>query len=145
MKQRVRAVLVTPGGTTLLMKRVRPGRDPYWIVVGGGVEDTDADHEAALLREIREEIGGEAEIVRPFRQLENASGETEHFYLARVGTWNFADRSGPEFQRDDRGEYILEEFPLTTEALAGLNLLPEEISVALCRALDRGDDLLAPA
>ncbi|MFJ1841385.1 NUDIX domain-containing protein [Streptomyces sp. NPDC088146] len=126
------------------MKRVRPGRDLYWVIVGGGVEDTEANYEAALLREIREEIADEAEIVRPFHQLENASGETEHFYLARIKTWNFADRSGPEFPRDDRGEYILEEISLTTEALAELNLLPEKISAALCQALDHGD-LLAPA
>ncbi|MEU7073020.1 NUDIX domain-containing protein [Streptomyces narbonensis] len=143
MKQRVRAILITPNDTTLLMKRVRPGRAPYWVVVGGGVEDTDVDHEAALLREIREEIAGEAEIVRPFHQLTNASGETEHFYLARIKTWNFDDRSGPEFQQHDRGEYLLEEIPLTTEALTALNLLPEEIAVVLCDALDHGD-LLAP-
>ncbi|QNE78984.1 NUDIX domain-containing protein [Streptomyces finlayi] len=143
MKQRVRAILITPDNTTLLMKRVRPGRTPYWVVVGGGVEETDANHEAALLREIREEIAGEAEIVRPFHQLKNPSGETEHFYLARIKTWNFADRSGPEFQRDDRGEYLLEEIPLTSEALAAVNLLPEEISVVLREVLDHGE-LLAP-
>ncbi|MEU9339364.1 NUDIX domain-containing protein [Streptomyces sp. NPDC048290] len=139
MKQRVRAILITPDSTTLLMKRVRPGRAPYWVAVGGGVEDTDTTHETALLREIREEITGEAQIVRPFHQLKNPSGETEHFYLARITTWNFADRSGPEFQRDDRGEYLLEEIPLTPEALAALNLLPEEISVVLRAALKQGD------
>ncbi|MFD0369714.1 NUDIX domain-containing protein [Streptomyces sp. NPDC127114] len=144
MKQRVRAILITPSNTTLLMKRVRPGRSPYWVVVGGGVEDTDASHEAALLREIREEVAGEAEIVRLFHRLTNAAGETEHFYLARITSWNFNDRSGPEFQGDDRGQYLLEEIPLTPEALAELNLLPEEISVAVREALVHGD-LLAPA
>ncbi|MGW6202073.1 NUDIX hydrolase [Streptomyces sp. NPDC055089] len=143
MKTRVRAILITPENTTLLMKRVRPGRTPYWVVVGGGVEDTDASHEAALLREIREEIAGEAEIVRRFHQLKNPAGETEHFYLARITTWNFADRSGPEFQRDDRGEYLLDEIPLTPESLAAVNLLPEEISVVLREALNHGN-LLAP-
>ncbi|MFR9727517.1 NUDIX hydrolase [Streptomyces sp. MS19] len=143
MKQRVRAILVTPDNTTLLIKRVRSGRPPYWVVVGGGVENTDADHEAALLREVREEIAGEAEIVRPFHQLTNPSGETEHFYLARIRTWNFENRSGPEFQRDDRGEYVLEEIPLTPDALADVNLLPAEISIALREALAHGD-LLAP-
>lgn len=45
----------------------------------------------------------------------------------------------PEFQRDDRGEYLLDEIPLTTEAIAGVNLLPEEISHLLRVALEHGD------
>ncbi|NUP19907.1 MAG: NUDIX domain-containing protein [Streptomyces sp.] len=137
--QRVRAILITPHDTTLLMKRIRPGRDPYWVIVGGGVEDSDATRENALLREVREEIAGEAEIVRLLHRSTNASGETEYFYVARVTTWTFADRTGPEFQRDDRGEYVLDEIPLTSEAIAGVNLLPEEISAVLREALDRGD------
>lgn len=139
MKNRVRAVLITPASTTLLMKRIRPGRDPYWVLVGGGVEATDPHHEAALLREIREEIAGKADIVRLFHQMTNGSGETEYVYLARIQEWNFADRSGPEFQRDDRGEYILDELPLTPEAIADVNLLPEEISAILREALEHGD------
>lgn len=139
MKARVRAVLITPSGTTLLMKRIRPGTEPYWVLVGGGVEDTDPDHEAALLREIREEIAGEASILRLFHQTANGSGETEYVYLARIEKWNFADRTGPEFERDDRGEYVLDEIPLTPEAIADVNLLPQEISAELRKALTRGD------
>ncbi|MFF4496190.1 NUDIX hydrolase [Streptomyces sp. NPDC001546] len=143
MKERVRAVLVTPKGTTLVIKRVRPGVDPYWVIVGGGVEESDATREEALLREVREEIAGDAEIVRLLHEMENAKGEKEFFYLARINTWDFENRSGPEFARSDRGEYILEEVPLTTQAIADLNLLPGEISTVLRRALDSGD-LLAP-
>lgn len=139
MKQRVRAVLITPDDTMLLMKRVRPGIAPYWVIIGGGVEDSDASREDALLREIREEIAGEAEIVRLLHQLENPKGEVEYFYLARISTWNFADRTGPEFQRDDRGEYILEEIPLTAKAIAEVNLLPEQISDVLRESLDRDE------
>ncbi|MEU5833076.1 NUDIX domain-containing protein [Streptomyces diacarni] len=139
MKQRVRAILITPNDTTLLMKRIRPGQDPYWVIIGGGVEDSDANREAALLREIREEIAGEAHNLHPFDEMQNTRGETEYFCLARIGTWNFDDRTGLEFQRDDRGEYILDGVPLTSEAIASVNLLPEEISILLREALDRGD------
>ncbi|MFF3842798.1 NUDIX domain-containing protein [Streptomyces sp. NPDC001930] len=139
MKQRVRAVLVTPSGTTLVIKRIRPGVDPYWVIVGGGVEENDATREEALLREVREEIAGDAEIVRLLHEMENAKGEKEFFYLARIDTWDFENRTGPEFDRTDRGEYILEEVPLTAKAIADLNLLPGEISTVLCHALDRGD------
>ncbi|MFD0572493.1 NUDIX domain-containing protein [Kitasatospora gansuensis] len=143
-KQRVRAVLVTPAGTTLVIKRIKPGADPYWVLVGGGVEDTDTSNEAALLREIREEIAGEAEVLRHLHELTNNAGETEHFYIARVTTWNFADRSGPEFERNDRGEYLLEEIPLTPEAIAALNLMPPQIKDVLAAATGPGG-LLATA
>ncbi|MGI5262389.1 NUDIX domain-containing protein [Streptomyces angustmyceticus] len=106
------------------------------MVIGGGVEDSDATHEDALLREVREEIAGEAEIVRLCHQLKNSKGETEHFYLARITQWNFDDKTGPEFHRNDRGQYFLDEVPLTTEALAGVKLLPEEISHLLREALE---------
>ncbi|MDR3084428.1 MAG: NUDIX domain-containing protein [Streptomyces sp.] len=139
MKQRVRAILITPDNTMLLMKRIRPGNAPYWVIIGGGVEAGDATREDALLREVREEIAGEAEIGRLLHQLENPKGETEYFYLARITQWNFDDKTGPEFQREDRGEYILDEIPLTTEAIADVNLLPEEISTVLRAALERGD------
>ncbi|MEU3407677.1 NUDIX domain-containing protein [Streptomyces sp. NPDC006670] len=141
MKERVRAILVTPKGTTLVVKRVRPGVDPYWVIVGGGVEESDATREEALLREVREEIAGDAEIVRLLHEMENAKGEKEWFYLARINTWDFENRTGPEFGRSDRGEYILEEVPLTAQAIADLNLLPQEISTVLRRALDSGDPL----
>ncbi|WP_344447809.1 NUDIX domain-containing protein, partial [Kitasatospora nipponensis] len=131
-------------GTTLLTKRTRPGIDPYVVLVGGGVEDTDPTLEDALLREIREEIAGEGQIERPFAELTNDKGETEHFFLVSIKTWNFADRTGPEFSRDDRGEYLLEEVPLTAEAVTTLNLLPHEIKTRLADAIKAGD-LLATA
>ncbi|MFI5527015.1 NUDIX domain-containing protein [Kitasatospora sp. NPDC051853] len=144
MKQRVRAVLLTPTGTTLVMKRVRPGTDPYWVLIGGGIEDTDTTLEDGLLREIREEIAGTGEVIRPFAELTNDKGETEHFYLVSVTEWNFAARTGPEFDRDDRGEYHLEEVPLTTDAIKTLNLLPPQIKHLLADAIEAGN-LLATA
>ncbi|MFD4241452.1 NUDIX domain-containing protein [Streptomyces sp. NPDC058525] len=47
-----------------------PRHPPYQVLVGGGVEPEDADLEAALLREVREEIAGEAVNLHPFCQLE---------------------------------------------------------------------------
>ncbi|MEV7122926.1 NUDIX domain-containing protein [Kitasatospora griseola] len=144
MKQRVRAVLLTDRGTMLVINRVRSGIDPYQVLVGGGVEDQDTSLEAALLREIREEIAGEATDVRPFRQLPNDKGEIEHFYTARIAAWNFDDRTGPEFARDDRGAYLLQEVPLTADALGALNLMPPQIRTALLDAIDDGT-LVTPA
>ncbi|MGW7102860.1 NUDIX domain-containing protein [Streptomyces sp. NPDC054838] len=138
MKQRVRAILLTTASTMLVINRIRPGIPPYQVLVGGGVEPEDADLEAALLREIREEIAGEAVDLHPFSQLENDKGETEHFYTAQIVVWNFDDRTGPEFARDDRGEYLLEEVSLTAEAVEALNLMPPQIKDALLDAIRAG-------
>jgi 8-oxo-dGTP pyrophosphatase MutT (NUDIX family) len=142
-KQRVRAVLLTDRATMLVINRIRPGIPPYQVLVGGGVEDEDTGLEAALLREIHEEIAGTATNLRPFHELKNDKGETEHFYTADITTWNFDDRSGPEFARGDRGEYLLEEVPLTVDAVSALNLMPPEIKTALLAALDKGTLLSA--
>ncbi|MEU3316927.1 NUDIX domain-containing protein [Streptomyces sp. NPDC006662] len=144
MMQRVRAILLTTAGTMLVINRIRPGITPYQVLVGGGVEPEDADLEAALLREVREEIAGEAADLHPFCRLENDKGEIEHFYTAQIAEWNFEDRTGPEFARDDRGNYLLEEVPLTAEAIEALNLMPPQIKDTLLDAI-RAGSLTTPA
>jgi 8-oxo-dGTP pyrophosphatase MutT (NUDIX family) len=136
--ERVRAILLTPVDTLLLIKRIRPGIPAYWVFPGGGVESSDTSLEAALEREIREEIAGDAEILGLFHSIER-SDQRELFYLARIGQWSFEDRTGPEFSETGRGEYQLEEVPLTPEAIGGLNLKPDEMGVLLRGAIDRGD------
>jgi 8-oxo-dGTP pyrophosphatase MutT (NUDIX family) len=63
MTVRVRALLITPDGGLLTIRRVRPGQDPYWVLPGGGVEDGETA-EAAALRELREETTLTARIDR---------------------------------------------------------------------------------
>ncbi|MFD4395477.1 NUDIX domain-containing protein [Kitasatospora sp. NPDC058397] len=137
MQHRVRAVLLTPNDTMLLIKRIRPGIDPYWVIVGGKIEPTDASPEEALLREVREEIAGEAQIVSLLHTIET-DDERQVFYLATIEKWSFEDRTGPEFTQEGRGEYLLEEVPLTTEALDAISLLPQEIATVLRGAVERG-------
>ncbi|MEV7278687.1 NUDIX domain-containing protein [Streptomyces sp. NPDC093111] len=122
----------------LVISRIRPGVPPYQVLVGGGVEPEDTSLEAALLREVREEIAGEAFDLHPFCRLENDKGETEHFYLARIAVWNFDDRTGSELTRDDRGEYLLQEVPLTAEAIESSNLMPPQVKDALLDAIRAG-------
>ncbi|MFD8922879.1 NUDIX domain-containing protein [Streptomyces sp. NPDC059569] len=137
MRQRVRAVLITPTNTMLAIKRIRPGLPEYWVLPGGGVEADDESLESALHREVREEIAGHAEITGLLRILESGD-EQQFFYLARIKQWNFDQRSGPEFSRDDRGEYLLEEVPLTAEGLDAINLKPDEITDEIRNALNDG-------
>lgn len=137
MTERVRAILTTPTGTTLLIKRIKPGVPAYWVLPGGGVEPADLKHEAALRREIHEELAGQIETPRLLHSLQRGD-DTEFFYLADITTWSFEDRSGPEFSQEGRGEYLLEELPLTPEALRAINLKPDEITEVIVSALHNG-------
>ena len=133
MIERVRAVLVTPAGQLLLIRRTRPGARPYWVLPGGHVEADDPNLRAALIREIREECGAEPQIIGLLQVLTDEHLR-EHFYLARIQSWSETERTGPEFDDPDRGEYRLEEVPLTVSALEAINLEPEEIAALLLNA-----------
>jgi ADP-ribose pyrophosphatase YjhB (NUDIX family) len=54
MTDRVRALLITPAGELLTIRRIRPGKDPYWVLPGGGI-DAGEDLETALALELHEE------------------------------------------------------------------------------------------
>ncbi|MET8749294.1 NUDIX domain-containing protein [Streptomyces sp. NPDC004667] len=137
MKERVRAVLVTADDTMLVIRRTKPCIPEYWVLPGGGVEPGDESREAALHREIHEEIAGKAHIIRLLHTMESED-ERQLFYLARIATWSFEDRTGPEFSAEGRGEYMLEEIPLTVEALDGINLKPDEIAHVLRGTMEAG-------
>lgn len=140
MGDRVRALLVTADKRLLIIKRLRPGRAPYWVLPGGRVEPDDHGLEAALHREIREEVAGRAEI-HSLLQTVPLGGDTQYIYLARIHSWNFADRNGPEFARTDQGDYFLEQIPLELSVLAGINILPPETADLLRRTIGSGIDL----
>ncbi|MCX4502163.1 NUDIX hydrolase [Streptomyces anulatus] len=137
MLERVRAVLVTADDTMLVIRRTKPGIPEYWVLPGGGVEPSDESREAALHREIHEEIAGKADFIRLLHTMET-DDERQLFYLACIVTWSFEDRTGPEFSAEGRGEYALEEIPLTLEGLDGIDLKPEEIAHVLRGAVGGG-------
>jgi ADP-ribose pyrophosphatase YjhB (NUDIX family) len=141
MTNRVRALLITPEGGLLTIRRVRPGQDPYWVLPGGGVEDGE-DLEAALARELREELAATADVHSLLYILDHG-GDRQYFYLARARSWSAsaADRSGPEFTDPARGEYHLQPVPLTPEALGRINLKPDGLAQFLLRYLGAGADL----
>jgi TDG/mug DNA glycosylase family protein len=55
-RRAVRALVLDSRGRTLLVHWPRPGGSPFWIAPGGGVEPGESD-EAALVRELEEELG----------------------------------------------------------------------------------------
>jgi len=138
---RVRAVLVTSDHDLLTIKRIRPGQDPYWVLPGGGVE-VGEDLEAALARELREELAAAADVHSLLYVLERGR-ERQYFYLARVHSWSAdpGDRTGPEFADPARGEYRLQAIPLTAGALTAIDLKPGELAEFLAGQLGAGVDL----
>lgn len=129
-KRNARAILLD-GDELVLIKRTKPGRDPYWVTVGGGVEAEDASIEHALHREVFEELGGKlsrAELVHLITDsLDNGLG-VQHIFAARLDQMDIQARTGTEFDKPDRGSYEVVRVPFTAEAIRQLNLMPPELA-----------------
>ncbi|MFH8637157.1 NUDIX hydrolase [Streptomyces goshikiensis] len=129
-KRNARAILLD-GDELVLIKRTKPGRDPYWVTVGGGVEADDVTIEDALHREVFEELGGKlsrAELVHLITDsLENGLG-VQHIFAARLDQMDIKARTGAEFDDPERGSYEIVRVPFTAEAIRQLNLMPPELA-----------------
>jgi ADP-ribose pyrophosphatase YjhB (NUDIX family) len=59
-RQAARAILIDDHGRLVLIKRTKSGQAPYWTAPGGGVDPSDESVDAALHRELAEELGAAA-------------------------------------------------------------------------------------
>lgn len=126
-RQAARAILIDDRGRLVLIRRTKPGQPPYWTAPGGGVENGDGSVEAALHRELAEELGAEvAEASRVF--LDSSPSDSgvavQHFFVARLLTLDEARRSGPELADPSRGGYDVDRVDLLGDDLAGVDLKP---------------------
>ncbi|MFI1649782.1 NUDIX domain-containing protein [Streptomyces avidinii] len=130
IKRNARAILLD-GDDLVLIKRTKPGRDPYWVTVGGGVEAEDASIEDALHREVFEELGGKlskAELVHLITDSLDGGLGVQHIFAARLEQMDLAARTGTEFDKPERGGYEVVRVPFTAEAVRQLNLMPPELA-----------------
>ncbi len=125
---RIRAILIDQQSRVILLKRIKPNREPYWVAPGGGLESTDTSPEDALRRELWEELGATADIQRPVLWIEN-----QIFYLCRLIEMNLEQRNGPEYDDPARGAYVPQ--AIAPDQLADLNILPPELKVFLIDTL----------
>ncbi|QOC93895.1 NUDIX domain-containing protein [Micromonospora craniellae] len=106
VRRSARAIAVDDLGRLVLIKRTRPGSLPYWTTPGGGVEPDDLSMTATLTRELREELGAEADIAQQVLILSEQTDEgmlVQHFFLCHIRTIDLARRCGPEFEDPSRG------------------------------------------
>lgn len=130
-KERVRAVLLD-GDEIILFRRTRPGVPLYWAFPGGGVEEQDAGLEAALLRELDEELRARVDRPVPLTALETLNDrgrlEIQHLYACRLVSMDFESRYGPEFANPAKGEYAVERLPFSKEGLGDRPIMPEPLA-----------------
>jgi ADP-ribose pyrophosphatase YjhB (NUDIX family) len=126
-RRAARAILIDDLGRLVLIKRVKPGRAPYWTAPGGGVEDGDASVEAALYRELAEELGAKVTDVAQvflFSSPSDSGVAVQHFFVARLASLDESACSGPGLDDPSRGGYEVGRVDLRGDDLATIDLKP---------------------
>ncbi|WP_067793788.1 NUDIX hydrolase [Actinomadura formosensis] len=142
VRRAVRALLLD-GDALVLFRRTRPDRPVYWTTPGGKIEPADASPEAALRRELDEELGATAGPVRQVFACAEQSPELcrlNTFYVCRLLTMDLSRRHGPEFDDPANGRYDVDLVPCAPADLASINLIPGLLAAYLA---DHAADLAA--
>lgn len=126
-RRSARAILIDDNGYLVLIKRTKPGHAVYWTTAGGGVEDSDASIEAAMHRELAEELGAKAVgAVQVFLASSSSGADVavQHFFVTRLASLDLATRNGPEFDDPSRGAYDVDRIDLRGDDLTVVDLQP---------------------
>lgn len=149
-----------PGAPDLiLIKRTKPGCEPYWITPGGGVEPgVDQTVVEALHREVDEELGAKVTDVVPAfvdtvphderaPDLPYGTGaadgvKVQHFFVCRLASMDPGQRHGPEVE-EPCGEYEIVRIPFTPAGLASVEVVPPSLRAYLAANIEGVRALLA--
>ncbi|WP_322766777.1 NUDIX hydrolase [Frankia sp. Cr1] len=148
VRRAARAILIDSRGRLVVFRRTLPGQQPYWATVGGGVDQQDASVEAALHRELAEELGAAVDRVQQVFLTSTTKTSTtkygggsggsggeggggggpgitvQHFFVCRLTSIDLAARTGDEFTNPTKGRYDVERIDLHGEALTRFALQP---------------------
>lgn len=150
VKRTARAILLD-GDEMILIKRTKPGHEPYWITPGGGVEPEDETVIAALHREVDEELGAKVtDVVPAFVDTVHHSThhaahgvKVQHFFVCRLASMDLSRRHGPEVE-EPLGEYEIVRLPFTRAGLASVEVVPPSLRAYLSENIEGVRALLAP-
>ncbi|MET7639304.1 NUDIX hydrolase [Streptomyces sp. NPDC005438] len=149
------------GWELVLIKRTKPGRAPYWITPGGGVEPEDSSVISGLHREVDEELGAKVTDVVPafvdtvdypsaVEREAAAPGETlprgvkvQHFFVCRLASMDLGRRHGPEVE-EPCGRYEVVRVPFTRAGIASVDLVPTRLRDYLDANIEGVRALLSP-
>ncbi|PLW73726.1 NUDIX domain-containing protein [Streptomyces sp. SCUT-3] len=137
VKRTARAILLD-GDHMVLIKRTKPGMEPYWITPGGGVEAEDPTVVDALHREVDEELGGKvADVVPAFVDtVEHVTDDgrrgvkIQHFFACRLESMDVGRRHGPEVDAPC-GTYEIVRIPFTRAGIASVDVVPASLRAYL--------------
>ncbi len=140
-RRAARAFIVTPDGHVLLMKIKTPDGAMIWITPGGGVE-ADEETEAALLRELEEEVGLQGVPLGPLVHRAHNSFNWGQFRVSQRETYHavHVDRFEP-VMADEEEAAMVETFrwwPIAELARAEDAFMPGRIAAILTRYLADG-------
>jgi ADP-ribose pyrophosphatase YjhB (NUDIX family) len=122
-------ILIDDDGNLVLIRRTRPDAAVYWTTPGGGIEDSDASAEAAMHRELFEELGATATGASQVFLVSTPSElglKIALFFVARLASLDLSLRDGPEITDPARGRYDPDRVTLLDDgtALAAIDLRP---------------------
>lgn len=129
VRRSVRAILLDEDDRLVLIKRTKSGQAPYWTTPGGGVESTDVSLEAALRRELLEELGASADRFAQVFLFSAPAVEgvsVQHSFVCRLLELREDARTGAEFDGPSRGDYRLDR--VTIDKLPAVDLKPEGLA-----------------
>lgn len=127
MQERVRGILID-GYKITLLKRVK-GERVFYVFPGGGVEEGE-DIEAALKREMMEELGVEVSVDKTLLQRINTRYEPdqmEYFIICKTEGGDLGTGHGPEFQPDSHYEGTHESIQMLISDMKDMPILPTEV------------------
>ncbi|WP_308222463.1 NUDIX domain-containing protein [Frankia sp. AgB32] len=129
VRRTARAILIDEESRLVLFRRTLPKRKPYWSTPGGGVDPEDDSIEAALHRELAEELGATVDRVQQVFLTSPPRGDgiaVAHFFVCRLVSMDLSLRTGEEFSNPAKGRYDVERIDLRGKKLSRYALQPPE-------------------